>query len=218
MKLSKNLVATKAWVYRVALFASFTGLLAACADNTANNPNAANPPQPTVTNTLVTPAPQPTVTNTVVSPVPQPTVTQTVVSPVPQQTDTATTNSSGQPITDVVIITTNPNQQSLVNRRVQFTNVNVQNVIGDRTFWVGSNNNQRLFVVLAPNLDAGSAENKVVVKTGQQVNLTGVLQPMPSTQQAQQQWGLSATEAQALSNQSIYLQADRIQFEQAQNR
>lgn len=37
---------------------------------------------------------------------------------------------------------------------------------------------------------------------------------MPTPQQAQQQWGLTAAESQALQNQRIYLQADQINWKQ----
>ncbi|MCC5637876.1 hypothetical protein LC593_18945 [Nostoc sp. CHAB 5844] len=161
------------------------------------------PKQPDV---VVVPTPQATVTVTA-TPTPEPT-TAIVVTPTPQVTTVVQT----EPITDVLVIT-NANKQSLINRPVQFQNVNVQSVVGDRTFWVGSSNNQRVFVVLAPNLDAGTAENKVVVKQGQKLDLAGVLKPVPSVKQAQQQWqGLTAAEAQGLKEQIIYLEANQIRF------
>jgi len=72
---------------------------------------------------------------------------------------------------------------------------------------------QPVFVVLDPPLDAGNAENKIVIKPGQTLNLTGVLKLMPNPQQAQQQWGLSSKEAQALKNQALYLLAVQVQFQ-----
>ncbi|ALF53274.1 hypothetical protein ACX27_11180 [Nostoc piscinale CENA21] len=159
------------------------------------------PKQPDV---VVVPTPQATVT---VTATPTPT-TNVVVTPDPQVTTIVQT----EPITDVLVIT-NANKQTLVNKPVQFQNINVQSVVGDRAFWVGSSNTQRVFVVLAPNLDAGSAENQVVVKQGQILDLAGVLKPVPSVKQAQQQWkGLTATEAQGLKNQIIYLEANQIKF------
>jgi hypothetical protein len=95
---------------------------------------------------------------------------------------------------------------------VQFTATNVLSVIGDRPFWVGRSNNERLVVVLDPALDKGNAESKVVIKGGQTLDLTGVLRPMPSAQTAQSQWGLTAAEAQGLQTQAVYLQADKINF------
>ncbi|BAZ00760.1 hypothetical protein NIES37_47560 [Tolypothrix tenuis PCC 7101] len=187
-----NLVSKKSCLSKATLLTLLATGITAC---------ATEPKQPDV---VVVPTPQATVT---VTATPQVTTT-VVVTPTPQPTTIVQT----QPITDVLVIT-NANKQTLVNRPVQFTNVNVQSVVGDRTFWVGSSNAQRVFVVLAPNLDAGSAENKVVVKAGQTLDLAGVLKLVPSVKQAQQQWkGLTATEAQGLKNQVIYLEASQIRF------
>ncbi|MDZ8052598.1 MAG: hypothetical protein RMX68_029065 [Aulosira sp. ZfuVER01] len=187
-----NLISTKSWLGKVTILTLFSSVITACV------------PEPKQPDVVVVPTPQATVT---VTATPQPTTT-VVVTPSPQVTTIVQT----EPITDVLLIT-NANKQTLVNRPVQFTNVNVQSVVGDRTFWVGSSNTQRVFVVLAPNLDAGTAENKIVVKKGQTLDLAGVLKPVPSVKQAQQQWkGLTATEAQGLKNQIVYLQANQIRF------
>jgi len=180
------------WQSKITLVTLLISGLTAC---------ASEPKQPDV---VVVPTPQATVT---VTATPAPTTT-VIVTPSPQVTTIVQT----EPITDLLVIT-NANRQTLVDRPVNFQNVNVQSVVGDRTFWVGSSNTQRLFVVLAPNLDAGTAENKVVVKQGQLLDLAGVLKTVPSVKQAQQQWkGLNATEAQGLQNQIIYLEANRIRF------
>jgi hypothetical protein len=136
-----------------------------------------------------------------------------VVNPnTPAVTPTASGVVIQEPITDVVVITTYPNKESLVNKRVLFTETQVLNVVGDRPFWVGRSNNERLAVVLAPALDKGSAEKKIVVRAGQTLDLAGVLKPMPSAETARQQWGLNATEAQQLQSEVVYLQADKIDF------
>jgi hypothetical protein len=113
-----------------------------------------------------------------------------------------------------VAITAAPNQQLLAGKRVQFTNVKVGSVVGDRTFWVGPNNTQQLFVVLSPPLDEGSAEDRIVVREGQTLDLTGVLKVMPNPQQAQKQWDLSDAEAQELNGEALYLETEDIRFKQ----
>lgn len=194
MQNNNNFVNTKSWQHKVTVVTLLLGGLTAC---------ASEPKQPDV---VVIPTPQATVTVTA-TPTPEPTTTAVVI-PTPQVTTVVQT----EPITDLLVVT-NANKQTLVNKAVQFQNVNVQSVVGDRTFWVGSNNTQRVFVVLAPNLDAGTVENKVVVKPGQTLDLAGVLKLVPSSKQAQQQWkGLTAAEAQGLQNQIIYLEANQIKF------
>jgi hypothetical protein len=181
------------WFNKTALLTLLVSGLTAC---------ASEPKQPDV---VVVPTPQATVTVTETA---TPEATTTVVAaPTPLTTVVQT-----EPITDVLVIT-NANKQTLIDRPVQFTNVKVQSVVGDRTFWVGSSNAQRVFVVLSPNLDEGTAEKKVVVKPGQTLDLAGVLKPVPNVKQAQQQWkGLTAAEAQGLKEQIIYLQANQIGF------
>lgn len=211
METKRNFATPKGSIAKAAFLAFIAGLVTACNDNTANNPNstAASPtPVPTQT-VVVSPSPVPT-TTVVISPTPIPTRTVVVT---PTATPTATVVIT-EPITDVAVINRTTDRQLLANKRVQFTNVTAQNVNGDRTFWIGTGGTQPLFVVLTPPLDAGSAENKVVVKPGQTLNLTGVLKPMPSPQQAQTEWGLSPAEAQQLSSQTLYLQAERIQSQQ----
>ncbi|WP_157462273.1 hypothetical protein [Crinalium epipsammum] len=201
MKYNKSFMASRKLIARGAVIVLFAGLVTACENQTAEKPDVivVNPspasPAPT------TPAPATTTTAT-------PTATPTTAT---SQTTTTTTTTT-EPITDVTVIVTEPSPQSLVNRRVEFTNVKVQNVNGDRTFWVGQSNNQRLFVVLDPALDKGNAENKVAIKAGQLLDTTGTIKKMPTAAQAQKLWGLTAAEAQSIQNQTIYLQTDTINF------
>lgn len=201
MKNYKSYVSSSGWIGKTTVLALVVGLLAAC-----NNPEANQPD-------VVVVSPSPT---TAVSPIVTPTVAVTPTTTVSPSPTTTTTTTTQEPIREVVVITQTPDRQSLVGRRVQFTGVSVESVNGDRTFWVGRSNNERLFVVLDQGLDLGKAEQQVQIKPGQTLDLTGVLQPMPTSQQAQQQWkGLDATEAQALNGQTVYLQADTINFKQA---
>ena len=210
MEQPKSLINAGIWISKVAVATVITGSLIACNDNRANTPDEV----------VATPSPVPTQT-VVVSPTPVPTQTVVVTpSPIPTQTVVVTPTPGGanngtvsEPIADVGIIARTPNQQSLANKQVQLTNVTAQSVVGDRTFWVGSNNVRQLFVVLSPPLDAGNAENRIVVKPGQTLSVSGVLKPMPSPQQAETEWGLSAEEVQAIGNQTLYLQANQIRLQ-----
>lgn len=206
MKDNKNFVAARAWISKATVLALLASLLAACNDTASENPDVV----------VVSPSTQPSPAETVVvSPIPQPTQT-VVVSPTPQTSPTAATTTTTtttvvqEPITDVVVISSAPDPASIVGKRVKFTDTNVLSVIGDRPFWVGRSNNEQLAVVLDPALDKGSAEKKIVIKAGQTLDITGVLKPMPPQETVQKQWGLSATEAQTLQSQAVYLQADKI--------
>jgi hypothetical protein len=54
--------------------------------------------------------------------------------------------AAGADITDVLLIVV-PDPTPLVGRRVRLTDVKVQDVVGDRAFYVGANENQRVLVV-----------------------------------------------------------------------
>lgn len=228
MKINHGLTQKSNWVGKVTCLLLLTSAIAAC-ENQTTTPNANSTPQATPT-VVVTPPPAPT--TVVVTPTPAPTtvvVTPTpantiVATPVPESPVATTPNTQvtttadpavapGEPITDVAVIANTSDRKSILNRQVQLTNVKVQNVNGDRTFWIGQPNGQPVFVVLEQPLDAGSAENKIVIKPGQTLNLTGVLRPVPSTQQAQQEWGLTPAEAQTLQTQALYLRAGQVQFQ-----
>lgn len=200
---NRNFATARTQIVRATVLALLAGAIAACNRTDGNNRDlAAPPPQPAPTTTVVvSPQPAPT-TTVVVTPEPAPTTT-VVVTPSPQPRE---------PIADIGVIATAPDPASLAGKQALLTDVTVQRVVGDRTFWVSSGNAQQLFVVLDNSLDAGSAENQIVVKEGQTVDLTGALRTMPSAQQAEQQWGLSADEAQELNSQPLYLQAQNIQF------
>ncbi len=195
----KNFVAGSVWLGKATVLALVVGFLAACNNEEANNPDVVVvSPSPTI---AVSPSPNVVVVSPTTPVSPSPNVV--VVSP--------TTTTASEPITDVVVIASAPDQQSLVNRQVQFANVPVQSVIGDRTFWVGSGNNERLLVVLDEALDSGNTEKALDVNAGQTLTMNGIVRRMPSTADAQKQWGLSAAEANSLKDQRVYLQASQVQ-------
>ena len=198
----KNFVAGSVWLGKATVLALVVGFLAACNNEEANNPDVVVvSPSPTI---AASPSPNVVVVSPTTAVSPSPNVV--VVSPT-----TTTTTTTTEPITDVVVIASAPDQESLVNRQVQFANVPVQSVIGDRTFWVGSGNDQRLLVVLDEALDSGNTERALDVNAGQTLTMNGIVRRMPNAADAQKQWGLSATEANSLQNQRVYLQASQVQ-------
>ncbi len=193
LKYIKNFAADSVWLSRVTISALLVVFLAACEER--KNPDVV----------VVSPSPTAPV---VTAP---PTVVVVSPSPTTPVTTAPTVVSTTEPITDVVVVTTTQDQQSLVNRQVQLTNTPVQGVTGDRTFWVGPSNTQQMLVVLDEALDSGGTEKRLDVNPGQTLTINGLLRPMPNTADAQKQWGLTAAEAEALKSQKVYLQASQIQ-------
>lgn len=118
--------------------------------------------------------------------------------------------AAGADITDVLLIVV-PDPTPLVGRRVRLTNASVQDVVGDRAFYIGANENQRVLVVFeeepTPNTPI---DGKVDVKEGQTVAINGVIRQMPSVEEARRRFGnlMNQPELNALANQRIYIQTD----------
>lgn len=135
-----------------------------------------------------------------------------VVSPTTQASAALNVKNNTAALTDAVMFFTTPDKQSLANRRVQFMDVKVHSVVSDRSFWVGPSNIQKVFVVLDEALDSGRAEKNINIKMGQTLALNGLIRTLPSMDEAQKQWSLSAIETSALKNQKVYLQAEKVEL------
>ncbi len=81
------------------------------------------------------------------------------------------------PITDLAMITGASGLTSMVGRQVQLGNVQVREVVGDRTFWVGPSDDRRAFVVLNEEATPGQpgVEGRYDVTTGQVINVSGTI-------------------------------------------
>lgn len=100
-------------------------------------------------------------------------VAPAVETPAPVGTDVA----AAGPITDLATITGAAGLTSMVGREVQLSGVPVQAVVGDRTFWVGTNEGQRALVVLneEPTPAQPGVEGRYDVNAGQVIDLTGTI-------------------------------------------
>lgn len=103
-----------------------------------------------------------------------------VVAPVAPVTETAvapatTDMAAAGPITDLTTILGAADRSMLVGRQVQLSNVQVQSVVGDRTFFVGPDANQTVLVVLdeIPTPGTPGTEGRYDVTQGQVVNISG---------------------------------------------
>lgn len=81
------------------------------------------------------------------------------------------------PISDLTTILGTTDMSALVGREVQLSNVTVQEVVGDRTFWVGPNANERAFIVLneQPTPNQPGVEGRYDVTKGQIININGIM-------------------------------------------
>jgi hypothetical protein len=104
----------------------------------------------------------------------------------------------------------NPN--AYVGNRVQLTDLKVHSVVGDRTFWIGPSDKQRLFVVLDKSLDQPMQQEwRLDINEGQTVAISGEIRKVPSADEIQSRWtGLNASERTPLENQQVYLHAEQV--------
>lgn len=96
--------------------------------------------------------------------------------------------------------------KELVDKHAQLTEVRVQEVVGDKTFWVGPSRRERVLVYLEEdNSWWQPVEGGIDVRAGQVVNLRAAITRLPSPEQIQRQWDLTAEAFEALKGQPIYL-------------
>ncbi len=107
------------------------------------------------------------------------------------------------PITDGLLIISAPNRAALVGRTVALFDVKVQTVVGKRTFWVGPDPTQQMFVVAdssMPNLDR--------LQVGQTISIAGVVEAMPSDlSSVRSAWSLSSANESTMAREAVYLRA-----------
>ena len=113
-------------------------------------------------------------------------------------------------ITDLAMLGTAATAD-MAGRQVMLTGVPVQEVVSDKSFWIGSEA-QRVFVVRGDESSPATPPDGAV-NAGQTISVYGVVQSMPSdlTQQTTA-WNLRSTDASALAGQRVYVQADSVQI------
>jgi uncharacterized protein (TIGR02271 family) len=111
----------------------------------------------------------------------------------------ATASSSG-PITDITILTAPSAEVStFANRPVEFSQLKVHRVIGDRVFVLSGDNGQDVYVVVK--------KGQPKLSEGQQVTITGTVRPASEANAAE----LSGDAAQTISSQRFYIDATKIE-------
>lgn len=100
-----------------------------------------------------------------------------VVAPVDTRAPVVTNQVAAGAITDLTTILGTTDLTTLAGRPVQLSNVTVQEVVGDRTFWIGPDASQRAFVVLneQPTPNQPGVEGRYDVTAGQVINISGVM-------------------------------------------
>lgn len=108
-----------------------------------------------------------------------------------------------------------PDPKPLAGRSATLFDVRVDSVLGNRAFWIGRNDGQRLLVVLDESATSGANDMRAhasTLKSGDMIHVTGVLHRMPSNlDSVRNSWGIGMTADQALRDEAIYLHAHRME-------
>lgn len=140
------------------------------------------------------------------------------VSPPVGTTGTRDQDSSPATIKEIETITGTVDGHRLIGRRVDL-HVNVQNVVNDGAFWVGSGDN-RLLVVIARDTRTGGQHQRGVAPShgispahrGQKTTISGTIQKVPAAE-TMESWGLTTADKTELADRKIYIRADTVSTE-----
>lgn len=100
------------------------------------------------------------------------------------------------------------NKARFANQAFSLRNVEVERRASDRALWIGSKFNAVPTLLILP---AGNNPSIAAIGQGSWIDTTGRIYAAPKADQAKQQWGLSAQDAQQLEQQGAYMQATGVQ-------
>lgn len=100
-----------------------------------------------------------------------------VVDTLPLDAPPAAREPSGAAITDLATLIDASDPTALVGREVRLQGVQVLEMVGDATFWIGRNRDDRVFVILDEQIPSPppNVEGRVNVNTGQTVDIVGAV-------------------------------------------
>ncbi|MFN7161036.1 MAG: hypothetical protein ACK4NC_05550 [Candidatus Gracilibacteria bacterium] len=97
-------------------------------------------------------------------------------------------------------------------RTANIMDLTVENVLEDRVFLIRDAQNNYAAAYLDTVLDAGTTEERIVVKNGQTVNLSGTVAALPSEDMLKTQWGLTTENIAAMKGGTSYIRVTNITF------
>lgn len=99
------------------------------------------------------------------------------------------------------------NKQPFVGKYFQLTNVPIQRKVSERLYWIGTNDQSPMLLVLTGNQ---STANFSSLTAGSLVDVAGTVEKAPPTTDAASQWSLSEPELAQLEKQGAYLSATQM--------
>ena len=132
--------------------------------------------------------------------------------------------AEGPRITELSEIVSASDRASLAGRRVRLAEVNVLEVVNNRSLFVGANEEERLFVAVrrTPRVGGttGSVEEQAQeeqqgrqkFEVGQTLKLAGVIRPVPeTTDEALRRFGLEGEQFELVQDEQVFIRANRVE-------
>lgn len=119
--------------------------------------------------------------------------------------------SRDAPMTDfVAIITVDP--ASLIDRKVELSDVPVRSVVSDRGFWVGPSHGRQMFIRLDPEPRTPNTpyDGRVDIEAGDTLDIKGTIKALPEGDAVRQKWGLDPVQADLLADEPFYVVAESV--------
>jgi hypothetical protein len=94
-----------------------------------------------------------------------------------------------------------------VGREASLEHVRIRESAGERFYWIGSGDERPVFIVLDPDVKRTAA---TTLRPGARATLIGIVRPVPSAQQIEQQWHLPQATAALVAESGTYLHVTEI--------
>lgn len=117
-------------------------------------------------------------------------------------------SSASQPITGSGLAALNAaDRKPFIGQPFHLTDVPIQRKVSNRIFWIGTNSQSPMLVVLNGNQNI---EQFGAITTGSTVDVTGTVMKAPATPDAASQWSLNDPDLAQLEKEGVYVQATQI--------
>lgn len=104
-------------------------------------------------------------------------------------------------------------RKSFVGKRVRLEAINVESVVGDRAFYVGTSPTKRILIIFEEEPDRVTNkgfDGKIDVDKGQKVTIDGIVRLMPPVEEAKRRFGklMTAETLNGLKDETTYIFSD----------
>jgi hypothetical protein len=124
-------------------------------------------------------------------------------------TDTVATSGKSpaetiaEPVKSVAELVSN----NAIGREASLEQVTIRERVGDRFFWIDAGDQKPVFVVLDPDV---KHTTDAVLRAGARATLVGIVRPMPTIAQIEQQWHVPEATATVIAGSGTYLYVTEI--------